>query len=388
MRESDHVRTSWRYPASILANICLLGLVLAGASSADGVALPLRDADRPHFKVAAAYPFWKAASFPVAELPFEYLEQIDHFSIHPGTGGGLDIPHGFVMPVLIEQAHLTGTRVNLVVGGANSYGAFAAMVANPTDRTAFVGNLLAFVVEQGYDGVNIDWEFPQTAADRQNLTALMAELRTGLDATGQKLSLSITVTSNERRGAWIDAEAIAPLVDHFLVMTFGYYGAWGMESGHHAPLWPQPAARDPRCVDQSLRYWAESREVPWSKIYMGVASFGIWFDSERLYQYFDNTRKADYREIKPLSGDGYTYHWDSTAQVPYLTRDDGRGLWSYDDPRSVGLKRDYALVKGLAGVAVWDVTMDRVGSEHELLEVLAHSPAPNRAFVPLVRMGK
>ena len=306
VRGSDHVGTPYRYLAFVLAAIYLLGLALVGVSSADEVDLPLETVDGPDFQIAAAYPFWKAASFPVAELPFEYLDQIEHFSIHPGAGGALDVPPGFVMPALVEQAHLAGKRVILVIGGANSYGAFAAMVAKPTDRAVFVGNLVAFVVDQGYDGVNIDWEFPRTAADRQNLSALMAELRTALDGTGQKLSLSIAVSSNEMRGAGIDAEAIAPLVDHFLVMTFGYYGAWGTESGHHAPLWPQPAASDPRCVDRSLRYWAESRGVPWSKIYMGIASFGIWFDSEGLHQDFANTQKADYREIKPLIGDGYT----------------------------------------------------------------------------------
>jgi GH18 family chitinase len=386
--ELDHVSPTFRICLAALAAVCLLGQALACPSTVDADGLLLEGVDETRYQITAAYPFWKAASFPVGELPWEYLDQIDHFSIHPGPGGTLAIPKGFVMPALIEQAHFAGKKVVLVVGGANSYAAFATMVANPTERVAFIENLVAFTVEQGYDGVSIDWEFPRSAGDRQNLRALMAELRTGLDRTGQVLSLNIAVTSNEKRGEWIDTESIAPLVDHFVVMTFGYYGAWGSESGHNAPLYPVPAAGDSRCVDQSLRYWAETRGVPWSKIYMGIASFGIWFDSEGLYQAFANTRKADYRDIKPMSGDGYTLHWDGAAQVPYLTWDDGPGLWSYDDPQSVGLKRDYVLANGLGGIAVWDVTMDRVGGEHELLKALAPSPAPNKALIPLVRVGK
>ena len=352
---------------------------------------PRKKTERPVYRIVAAYPFWRAASLPVDEIPFKYLTKSTTSLSIQVRHGMLDVPNGFMMPTLVKQAHLAEKRIILVVGGAKDYGAFAAMVAEPTDRTSFVRNLVAFVMEHGYDGVNIDWEFPQTSADRQNLSVLMAELRAGLDATGRDLELSIAVTSNEKRGEWVDAEAIAPLVSHFVVMTFGYYGAWGSESGHNAPLYPVPVASDSRCVDQSLRYWAEARGVPWSKLYMGIASFGLEFDSEGLYQPLpDNpvVSKANYQDIKPLIGAGYTRHWDSAAQVPYLTLDDGPGVWSYDDPQSIGLKREYALAKGMGGVAVWDVTMDRVDGEHELLQVLAHTPAPHRAFVPLVLRGK
>lgn len=387
----------FRHSVAFLVTICLFGQVMAGASGGDAPGLPLgqgkaalppEKGGQALYQIEAAYPSWRAASFPVAEIPFEYLDQIDHFSIHPGADGTLDIRSGFVMPALIEQAHLAGSRVILVVGGANSYGAFAAMAADSSDRTSFVRNLVAFVVEHGYDGVNIDWEFPQTSADRQNLSALMAELRTGLDATGRQLELSIAIPKNETRGQWIDVETIAPLVSHFVVMTFRYYGPRASESGHNAPLYPSPAASDPRSVDGSLRDWAETRGVPWSKLYMGTASFGSGFDSEGLNQPFKQHQQEEYHDIKLLIGDGYTRHWDNVAQVPYLTQDDGLEVWSYDDPQSIGIKRDYALAHGMGGVAVWDVTMDRVGGEHELLKVLAHAPAPNRAFVPLVRRGK
>jgi chitinase len=182
-------------------------------------------------------------------------------------------------------------------------------------------------------------------------------------------------------------------VDHYVVMTFGYYGLWGSTSGHHAPLYSPPLAGQARSVDQSLRYWTETRGVSPSKILMGVASFGIWFDSEGLYQPFSDSRKADYADIKPLLAQGqggadYTRHWDGTTQVPFLTRNAGPGLWSYDDPRSVVMKRDYVLASGLGGVAVWDVTMDLVDGEHELLRVLAHKPVQKKVYVPLVQMGK
>jgi chitinase len=337
------------------------------------------------YLVSAAYPYWRAPSFPPGDLPFEHVDQVAHFGVRPGANGALDVPISFTMPELIEGAHRAGCKVVLGVGGANSHNAFAPMAADAIHRQTFVQNLTDFVLAQGYDGANIDWEFPGTAADRQNLSALMAELRASFDATDQELGLSIAVTSNEGRGQWIDVDAITPLVDHYIVMTFGYYGAWAPQSGHNAPLYPSLGQGDSRSVDQSLRYWADSRGVPRSKILMGVASFGLWFDSEGLHQPFSASGKADYRDIKPLIGAGYTRHWDSEAQVPYLTYDHGPGIWSYDDPQSAGLKRDYALANGFGGVAVWDVTMDLVAGEHEILKALALEPTAVkwRLYLPL-----
>ncbi|MFC2037061.1 glycoside hydrolase family 18 protein [Chloroflexota bacterium] len=357
------------------------------------------DAQRPYV-LSAAYPFWRAATFPPEAIPFEFVHQIDHCFVMPGEHGTLQVPNGFVMPELLEMAHRADRKVILGVGGANSHDAFATMAADPHDRGTFVRHLTDFVLDQGYDGVTIDWEFPQTPADRQNLTALMAELRAGLDATDGDLALSIAVSSNEQRGQWVDVETITPLVHHYVVMTFGYHGAWGSESGHNAPLYPPPLQESQvtphhlgrGCVDQSLRYWTQTRGVPRSKIVMGLPSFGIWFDSEGLYQPFTSSRKADYRDIKPLieqsqDGNGYTYHWDATAQVPYLTQDTGPGLWSYDDPQSVGVKCDYVLANELGGIAVWDVTMDLVAGEHELLKVIAHKLMPYRIYLPSLRKG-
>jgi chitinase len=381
----------------LLVLLCLLNQLAAGPSRGLGgpgamAAAHRIEAERT-YTVSAAYQFGRASTFPLEAIPFEYLDQIGHHSIMPGLQGSLYVREGFLMPELIERAHEAGTEVILGVGGANSYQAFVAMVADAADRAAFVQNLTAFVLAQGYDGVNIDWEVPQGPNDRQNLTALLTELRASLDATGQELQLIVSVTKNEKRGEWIDAEAITPLVDHFVVMTFGYYGPWGSESGHNAPLYSPPPADHARSVDQSIRYWVQTQGVPASKIFMGVASFGIWFDSEGLYQPFSDSRQADYADIKSLftqgQGDaGYTRHWDGITQVPFLTQNAGPGLWSYDDPRSIAAKRDYVLANGLGGVAIWDLTMDLVDGEHELLSVWAQMPARETLYIPLLQMGR
>lgn len=337
------------------------------------------------YLITAAYPFWQAYDYPPEAIPLGSVHEISHSFILPGQNGSLDVPTDFLMPELIARVHAANRKVTLGVGGAGSDDEFAPMVANPTYRATFVQNLTDFVIQQGYDGVVIDWEFPQTPAQRENLNALMAELRASLNATGRDLRLTIAVPSSNGLGQWFDADAITPLVDYYTVMTFNYHGGWSDQSGHNAPLYPPPPEVDGYgSVDDSIRYWSEERGVPRSKILMGLAFFGNSFDSEDLYQSFSSYSQADYSDIQPLIGNGYTRRWDSRSRVPYLAQDSGPWLWSYDDPLSIRLKCDYVIENDLAGVAIWDITMDLIQDRQELLEEVADKLSVKNVYLPMI----
>jgi|GEM_PF-1872726 len=372
----------FKWIAGLLGIACILGLAVAALFPFEPTsASDVPDAVAPYF-IEAAYPMWRSSVYPPEAIPLDYVQQIGHVFILPGENGTLAVPAGFVMPQLIERVHAANRKILIGVGGASSHDEFVLMVSDPTDRATFVQNLTGFVIEQGYDGVEIDWEFPRTAADRENLNALMTELRASLDATGQDLLLDIAVSASEWSGQWIDVDTITPLVDYYLVMTYSYHGGWSARSGHNAPLYPPPPGVDNSAsVHESIRYWTETRGVPGSQIVMGLASYGISFDSEDLYRPFTSFGQAYYCDIRPLIGNGYTRHWDSTCQVPYLTQDDGPTLWSYDDPESIGLKCDYVIENNLGGVAIWDVTGDLINGHQELLEAVADKLMPQSDII-------
>jgi chitinase len=332
--------------------------------------------DKPYF-VEAAYPAWRIHVYPSEAIPLEYVQQISHVFVLPGENGALTIPDGFLLPQLVERVHTARKTIVVGVGGASSHDEFAPMVADPADRVTFVQNLTDFVVEQGYDGVMIDWEFPQTPTECDNLNALMGELRASLDATGQDLQLNIAVSSGEWFGQWIDTDSITPLVDYYLLMTFSFHGVWSTQSGHNAPLYsPLPELDSSGSVDETVHYWIEARGVPESKIVVGLPTYGVSFDSEGLYRPFSTSNQACYSEIQPLVNNGYTRQWDSTSQVPYLIQDDGPILWSCDDAESIGLKCDYVFDHNLAGVMIWEVTGDLIDGQQELLRAIADKLIP------------
>jgi chitinase len=47
--------------------------------------------------------------------------------------------------------------------------------------------------EYGFDGFDIDWEFPE-AADRENFLSLVQELRTAFNAEGKSWELTVAVS--------------------------------------------------------------------------------------------------------------------------------------------------------------------------------------------------
>jgi chitinase len=324
------------------------------------------------YLISAAYPIWYAGSYPPEVIPFQHLHRLGHSFVMPGENGALIVPTGIPMPELIEPAHAANTMVTLGAGGAESHAAFEPVAANPAYRARFVHELTDFVVQHGYDGVSIDWEFPQSSADRDNLNALMSELRTSLDATGRDLQLSIAVSSGEWYGRWIDTGVITPLVDYYVVMTFNYHGEWSDQSGHNTPLYPpSPGLDSAGSISRDIDYWTLDRGVPSSKILLGLAFFGNSFNSEDLYQPFTAFSQASYRDIEPLVGNGYTYYWDNVSQVPYLRQDNGPIVWSYDNVASIRRKCDYVIENRLGGVAIWDLAGDLINGRQRLLEAVA-----------------
>ncbi len=59
-----------------------------------------------------------------------------------------------------------------------------------------------------------------------------------------------------------------------------------------------------------------------------------------------------------LDQPGWTKHWQPQAQSPWLYNAAQKIFISYEDPRSIGLRAQFAREQGLAGVFMWELTGD------------------------------
>ena len=99
-------------------------------------------------------------------------------------------------------------KVMIACGGWGGCAGFSDMANDPKLRQGFVKSTMDFITEYNLDGTDMDWEYPGMRGagntyrkeDTQNFTALMKELRAGLDATADS-------EGNKRTIAKIDATA-------------------------------------------------------------------------------------------------------------------------------------------------------------------------------------
>ena len=293
---------------------------------------------------------------PPSSIPWTRVTHIAHAFVLPAATGGLQGVSTYVDPELIAQAHAHGVKVIASVGGA---GANFDGNVDPTVRAATVRALASLCATYGYDGIDLDWEFPD-ATTGPAWGALVAELRVALDAIDPSLTISAATAS----GAWYGdhlPDAGLRALSWVGVMTYDYAGPWSATAGHESPLYPA-AGGDGGSVSESVQYFVKTRGIPADRVLLGLPFYG----AEQNPSGLGGTPVApatspEYRDIVGMIGTaGWSAAWDDGAKVPYLQRAASPGFLSYDDARSIGEKCAYGKSQSLKGAIVWHLAADRL----------------------------
>jgi chitinase len=102
------------------------------------------------------------------------------------------LPSGFLEPALISKAHAAGVKVLLLLGGD-----FPGLETTTGGLATLLANLQTFITTNGYDGLDIDWEYPASHADTQMFNALMTGLRNTFPSPTYLLSADIPPWGSE-----------------------------------------------------------------------------------------------------------------------------------------------------------------------------------------------
>lgn len=132
-------------------------------------------------------------------------------------------------------------KTMIAIGGWNEGSTkYSHVVANPTIRKRFVDNVVNFVKKYGFDGFDMDWEYPNqrggVVADKKNYVLLLKELRERFDAEGLILSAAVGAAEVSASKSYIISEMSKYL--HFInLMTYDLHGTWDKKTGINAPLY-------------------------------------------------------------------------------------------------------------------------------------------------------
>jgi GH18 family chitinase len=284
-----------------------------------------------------------------------------------------------------DQPHL---RILVSVGGWTWSKGFSDAALTPKSRRVFVASAIDFVRRHDLDGFDVDWEYPglpgdgnpHRPEDKENFTALMAELRAALDREGaprgRHLLLTFAAGASRDFLAHTEMAKVQAVVDFVNLMTYDFRVAGpGEPAGHHANLYRHPADPRKHSADDAVRDFLAAG-VPASKLVLGVPFYGrVWEgvgSRERLYrdgrppsQRIDTSHAA----LEALAGrEGWTREWDAAAQAPFLWNEARRTFVTYEDEESLRLKSRYVLDRGLGGVMFWEYHADRTGALLDTLD--------------------
>jgi chitinase len=356
-----------------------MALCFAGSALLCAAGEPAQAAGPNHGKVAMAYVY--DANAPVLRAAdAAYLTHIN-WSFALIKNGRVTGDHWRHLDALLayRRAH-PHIRAMLSIGGWGAEG-FSQAAATQAGIDAFVESAMALVTRHGFDGVDVDWEYPCdpsagiTAApeDKKNFTKLLQALRAGLNALqaqdGRVRQLSIAVGASRACAQNIEGTAVAAVVDYVNLMSYDMHGARA-RTAHHANLLPPVGNPQGASAQGALAAFMDAG-IPARKLVLGAAFYGhLWHGvspgsaEDGLYQNAQDTGAATLSfaalQARYVDKNGFRRSWDASAAAPTLY--DGSTFISYEDGQSIRAKGAYVRQHGLAGVMFWEYTQDESGA--------------------------
>jgi chitinase len=171
------------------------------------------------------------------DIPLGYYTHINFaFSlIDPSTFHLMpmdDLTGSLYSRVTALKARDPDLEVWIAVGGwtFNDPGAtrttFSDLAKSESAQNAFFESLITTMIRNGFQGVDIDWEYPEAddrggiPEDYTNYVTFIANLRNRLNSSGQKFGISITLPASYWYLRHFDIVKIEPLVDFYNIMTY------------------------------------------------------------------------------------------------------------------------------------------------------------------------
>ncbi len=203
----------------------------------------------------------------------------------------------------------------------------------------FADNLISFLKEYNFQGVDMDWEMLENKTDSANYTRLMLILSEKLHA--QKFEFVATVTFTNWFGRWHDIKALKA-ADWVQVMVYDATGIWfESEIGNHATF---------DHLLQAEKYWV-TRGLKKENLVMGLPFYGYRFPytgKKVLGEDYKKTKWVSYKDIV----NQYPTLPDTANQVT-----DKDALY-FNGPELIKQKCEYVIKNKFAGVMFWDLTKD------------------------------
>ena len=143
-------------------------------------------------------------------------------------------------------------------------------LANPQDRPILIDKIVSYVLDNGFDGVDVDLEWKYVTTGYSDF---VIELRDALKEQSKGISAAYP---SETRYSLITEEALNAL-DFINLMVYDYTGPWNPSPGQHSSY---------NHAKRGIHFWKNKVGINPSKLTLGVPFYGYDFQNSTTVKSF------------------------------------------------------------------------------------------------------
>ncbi|KAL6928640.1 hypothetical protein ACO0SA_001968 [Hanseniaspora valbyensis] len=288
-------------------------------------------------------------------------------------------------------------KLIMSIGGWSQKNNFSNLSKKAEHLNNFIDSCINLVLSNGFDGIDIDWEYPTKKKDIDTYIEIFKRLRARFDKLEQEIFFSNKQKKN-RKEKWfylstaipcgkevlskLDLQKIEPFVDCFNLMGYDLSGEWSEYTAYHSNLFDDPNNKDSSSVDSVVKYMLNDLKLPSQKIILGMPLYGRSFTNVKIqnskiigvpFKGVDNDFDRDSPGIWPYSAIfdlKYTSYYDAKLVAAYVYNEKKKHLIVFDDYNCIEKKAEYIKKMNLGGGFFWEANGERTAKFPE--RILPH----------------
>jgi GH18 family chitinase len=292
-------------------------------------------------------------------------------------------------------------KIVISIGGWSLSWTFSKIAKDNKLRKTFIDSSIDFIIQNDFDGIDIDWEFVGKQGvgynyvdeknDKVNFLQMVKEFREEMDMRSPEKHLELTAATGCNPIVIANYEGTHQYLDYLLLMSYDFAGSWDNYGGHLSAIYHNPDSQmnNQFNCDAAVKN-AIKAGYPTHQICLGCPLYGRGWekivpdnsDNSKLFgQSVSGAAKtisgaygepgmSSWRDIRNAIKNGtYTLYTDEISKTAYCVDANGK-TWSHDTPNTVRYKVQYAKEKGLGGFLLWDLSDDTRDGQDNIIDSL------------------
>ena len=269
--------------------------------------------------------------------------KLTHLNIafaNPQTDGTIILSgnSGDLLKNVMDTARSQNSNIKIYISIGGGYitdevwNTYKNFLANPQDRPILIDKIVSYVLDNGFDGVDVDleWQYVTTG-----YSDFVIELRDALKAQSKGITAAYP---SETRYSLITEDALNAL-DFINLMVYDYTGPWNPSPGQHSSY---------NHAKQGINFWKNKVGINPSKLTLGVPFYGYDFQNSTTVKSF-------------------TYGSMVDSDVSNSDKDNVGN--KYYNGRPTIVNKVKLASQNLSGIMIWRLGADSF-SEYSLLETI------------------